>query len=156
MGVTLDYKTRAPIVAKVREAIQAEVHQLSSNHDWWCEPIWFCELRGKESELEGWNKIYLPGYTTNDGVYVEVDFEDDQLMAYRDTTFILDRLTTWSREHNLDWEISLAGEPIGNITRGEWDSRLRETVESMRGEFAWPGSLEERSREISAKYASRN
>ena len=77
MGVTLDYKTRAPIVADIRDTIQAEVQQLASNHDWWCEPIWFCNIRGNEGELEGWNKIYLPGYTTSDGGYVEVDFEED-------------------------------------------------------------------------------
>jgi hypothetical protein len=155
MGVTLDYTTLAPIAGKARDAIQSDVPQLVSNHDWWCEPIWFSESLGEAGELLGWNKIYLPGYTARDGSYIEVDFDDDQLMAYRDMCFILEKLTHWSREHSLAWEISMAGEVIGQISQGEWHKQLRDCVESMRQGFPWPTSLEEKARFISAKYASR-
>ncbi len=155
MGVTLDYKTLEPIGVKARDAILHKIPQLVSEHDWWCEPIWFSGSLGEEGELVGWNKIYLSGYSTSDGSYVEVGFEEDRLMAYRDTIFILEWLANWSREYQLAWEISIAGEPIGVISRGDWDKSVREFVEEIGREFPWPPSLEDKAREISAKYASR-
>jgi hypothetical protein len=156
MGVTLDYKTVSPVSAGIRSAIQSDLAQFVQSHDWWCEPMWFCDARCKEIELEGWNKLYLSmGYTTRDGKYVDVDFDEDQLMAYRDTCIILEKLASWSREHKLAWEISLAGEPMGAIADGACDRKLRDSIESMRQQLVLKGGLEEKSREISKKYASR-
>jgi hypothetical protein len=128
-----------------------------SSYDWWCEPIWFDFSLGHKVELVGWNKIYLiSGCTTSDGAWVEVDNEDDRLMAYRDTCFILEELANWSRVHDLAWEISLAGEPIGAISGGDWDEKLRSSVESMKATFPWPASFEQKVRNIWAKYAFRS
>src|SRR5689334_7680008 len=105
-----------------------------------------------DGRLYGESKIFLIGYSTDDGGYQEVDPEEECLMAYRDTCFILARLTEWSRRHGVAWQVACAGEPVGTIVAGQWDDQLRRYVDAMRQPFPWPQAFEERSAAISAKY----
>ena len=105
--------------------------------------------------MYGATTIFLIGYSTDDGGYMEVDADDDSLMAYRDTCFILEKLTEWSRKHSLAWQVDCAGEPIGTISNGQWDQKLREYVEEMKASFPWPSAFDDTVKAISAKYASR-
>ena len=76
-------------------------------------------------------------------------------MAFRDTCFILEKLVEWSRKHGVSWEVDCAGEPIGTISKGEWDPQLREYVDAMKASFPRPSAFEVRVKEISETYASR-
>jgi hypothetical protein len=155
MGISLDYCTTSAISQHVRDAIEAEAQQLAPAQNWWTEPFNFFDPGEGDGRLYGGTKIFLMGYSTDDGGYVEVDQDEDSLMAYRDTCFILEKLAEWSRKYGLSWQVDCAGEPIGTISKGEWDRQLREYVDGMKQWFPWPSAFEERVKAISAKYASR-
>jgi len=156
MSVSLDYSTTDPVPPQVLAAIDGEAQQVIQGHDWWSESLNFFDLGEEDGRLCGGTKIFLTGgYSTPDGGYVEVDIEDDCLMAYRDTCFILEKLAEWSSKHGLTWQIECAGERIGIIAKGQWDRQLRDYVEEMKKLFPWPSSLEDSAKAISAKYASR-
>jgi hypothetical protein len=155
MGVSLDYRTTAAVPQHVRDAIEAEAQQLVPAYRWWCESLNFFDPGEGDGRLYGGTKIFLLGYSTNDGGYMEVDPDDDSLMAYRDTCFILEKLAEWSGKHGLSWQVDCAGEPIGNISNGQWDRQLREYVDGMKASFPWPSAFDERVKAISAKHPSR-
>ena len=155
MGVSLDYCTTAAVPQGVTDAIEAEAHQLVPNHDWWAESLHFFDPGESDGRLYGGTKIYLISYSTADGGDMEVDPDDDSLMAYRDTYFILEKLAEWSRKHGLTWQVDCAGELIGTISTGQWDRQLREYVDGMKESFPWPPAFDEKVKAISVKYASR-
>lgn len=155
MGVTLDYHTTAAVADDVKEAIEAESQELAPPHDWWAEGLNFFDSGEDDGRLYGGTKIFLVGYSIDGGGYVEVDADDDSLMAYRDTCFILDKLTEWSRKHGIAWQIDCVGEPIGTISKGQWDQSLRAYVDEMKRSFPWPSPFEERVKAVSQKYSSR-
>jgi hypothetical protein len=156
MGVSLDYRTTAAIPPHIKLAIEGEAAQLAAPpHGWWTEPLYFFDPGEGDGRLYGSTKIFLIGYSTDDGGYMEVDPDEDSLMAYRDTCFILERLTEWSRKHGVSWEVDCAGEPIGAISKGQWDRQLREYVDSMKTSFPWPSAFDDQVKAISEKFASR-
>jgi hypothetical protein len=155
MGVCLGYSTTQPVSPEVRTSIEAEANQASPPHGWWTEPLAFYgSTRGDEC-MRGRTKIFLIGYSTDAGGYVEVAGEEDCLMAYRDSCFITERLADWSRRHGVTWEVSCAGQPIGLIDNGRCDQQLVSYLEGWKDLFPWPSSFEDRVKEISEKYASR-
>lgn len=156
MGVSLDYRTTAAVPLQVKAAIEAEAQRLAApSHGWWAEFLNFFDPGEGDGRLYGGTKIFLIGYSTNDGGYMEVDPDEDSLMAYRDTCFILERLAEWSRTHGVSWEVDCEGEPIGTISKGEWDQQLREYVDEMKTSFPWSPAFEDQVKVISEKYASR-
>jgi hypothetical protein len=156
MGVSLDYRTTAAVPPHVKAAIEAEAQQLAPPaHGWWTEPLYFFGAGESDGRIYGGTKIFLIGYSTNDGGYQEVDPDEDSLMAYRDTCFILEKLVEWSRKHGVSWEVDCAGEPIGTISNGQWDGQLRGYVDSMKTSFPWPSIFDDEVKAISQKYASR-
>lgn len=155
MGVKLAYWTAESVSPQAKAAIEAEVPQALEAHDWWAESLNFFDSDEGGGGLYGDTKIFLVGYSTEDGGFQEVDGEEDCLMAYRDTCFILERLADWSRRHGVTWQIACAGEPVGTIAAGQWDDQLRGYVDAMKRSFPWPETFEERAAAISAKYASR-
>jgi hypothetical protein len=163
VAVTLDYETVDPVSEEVRATLLTEAEQLIVARIWWSEPLMFFEnvpeIYGEyladDGRLCGGTKIFLSGYSTEDGGYVEVDHEDNVLMAYRDCDFILMQLAQWSQKHGLSWNIFCVGEPIGSIANGKWDAKLEDFVDGMKQDFRIPASLEEAAKAISAKYASR-
>src|SRR5205823_5121206 len=97
-GVSLDYRTTAAVQPKVKAAIEAEAQQLAAPaHGWWTEPLYFFDPGEGDGRLYGSTKIFLIGYSTSDGGYLEVDPDEDSLMAYRDTCVILEKLAMGSR-----------------------------------------------------------
>lgn len=156
MGVSLDYRTTAAVPPQVKAAIEAEAQQLAAPaHGWWTESLNFFDSGEGDGRLYGGTKIFLIGYSTNDGGYMEVGPDEDSLMAYRDTCAILEKLAEWSRKHGVSWEVDCAGEPIGTISKGQWDHQLQGYVHSMKTSFPWPSVFEDQVKAISEKYASR-
>jgi hypothetical protein len=154
MGVSLSYQTTKPVSAAVKKAILADAARLNVERSWWCENFIFFEAAKRKKKgptpLTGDTKLYLPGYTWQRG-YVEVEFEDDQFMAERDTAFIIQQLVKWSRKHSINWTVSMAGVELGAITNGEVQPE---------GLFQWDHeetpAERRRAARIDRKYASRN
>jgi hypothetical protein len=121
----------------VKTVIKAELPQAVEGHEWWAESLGFYDSSEEDGCLYGDTKIFLIDYSTDDGGYQEVDGEEDCLMAYRDTCFILERPADWSRRHGVVWQVACAGEPVGTIVAGQWDDRLRSYVDAMRQSFPW-------------------
>ena len=154
MSTSLDYSTADPVTPQAKQALNTEAQQLAQARVWWAESLNFFDAEG-DGRLCGGTKIFLIGYETGDGEYVEVDPDEDSLMAYQESCFILDRLAEWSRKHNLAWNIDCAGEPIGTISNGQWDAKLQDYMAAMKNSFPCPASLDNQTKVISAKYASR-
>jgi hypothetical protein len=91
----------------VKAAIEAELPQALEAHDWWAESLNFFDSGEGDGRLYGDTKIFLIGYSTEDGGFQEVDGEEDCLMAYRDTCFILDRLAGKQRGRESNCVVSL-------------------------------------------------
>ncbi len=155
MSVSLDYCTTAAVPQPVKDAIEAELQQVVPAHDWWAESLKFFDPGENNGRLFGATKIFLIGYTSNDGGYTDVDPDEDSLMAYCDTCFILNTLEEWNRKYGVSWQVDCAGEPIGAISNGQWDRQLREYVDSMKASFPWPPAFEEQVKAISTKHVSR-
>lgn len=73
MSVSLSYRTRSPIYTVAKAAIVQEAARLNSEREWWCEGINFFDHPDYQGFLNGDTKLFLIGYSTNDGEYVEVD-----------------------------------------------------------------------------------
>jgi hypothetical protein len=155
MGVSLDYCTTAPVSRHVKDAICAEAERLEPSYGWWAEPLNFFDPGEGDGRLCGRTKIDLVGYSIAVGEYVEVDINDNDLMRYRDMCFILEALAAWGAKYGLSWEVEHAGEPVGMIEKGRWDTRVHGYVEEMKKFFQWPTRFEDAVKAISEKYASR-
>ena len=139
MGVSLDYCTTESVSQIVADSIKTEAAHLSPNHGWWAESLNFFDAGKGNGRLYGGTKIYLISFSN-----VNVDIDDDSLMAYRDTCYILEKLAEWSQKYSLTWQVECAGEAIGNVVAGQWDTQLQEYVESMKKMFPWPASFEDK------------
>jgi hypothetical protein len=49
---------------------------------------------------------------------MDVDESEDYLMAWHDTTFIINNLSAWSNKFAIDWQVYSAGDHIGDIRSG--------------------------------------
>lgn len=161
MGITLDYSTSEPVRPEVVAAIKSELAH-SVDHDWWCEPIMFYDATD-DGCLHGGNKLFLIGYSyasPSGGLgFQQVDAHEDNFMACHDGSHILQLLANWSKKFGLTWIISLAGEHVGSIAKGEWDEDLRKYFElsCVQADYQpGDGACAAKARQISAKYASRN
>lgn len=118
MSSSVSYRTAAPVSADTRAAIVLAVQKHNAARDWWCESFCFYEDPKLENHLLGNTKLFLNGYTTPSGQYVEVDPDEDCFMAAEDAQFIIDRLAEFSRQHGIQWVIDLDGAELGTITDG--------------------------------------
>ena len=154
MGVSLTYQ---PLEASTPEAttqIFEEAQKVAEDREWWCEPLFFLS----PESLDGATKIFLPGYSTGDGGYVEVDAEEDSLMAAYDTQFILDTLTQWSKRFQINWAIGIDGDEIGIVSAEGPDPMLLGMVAAVatHGDSdEMPDFDEQEIMRIRKKYASR-
>jgi hypothetical protein len=153
MGVTLTYQPAQDVPAGTMFTILEEAASIAESRKWWCEPLYF--LPGG---LEGATKIFLPGYSTNDGRYVEVSIEDDSLMAAFDSSFILETLQDWAAKHGLEWIIGIDGDEVGAVTAEGPDPMLLGMVAAVatNGESdEMPEFDQARIAEIQDKYGDR-
>lgn len=154
MSVSMSYVTRESVPEDVKKSIQSEAQKLDSGHDWWCESICFFDNPRFPDRLCGDTKLFLMGYTTDTGDYIDVDVDEDNLMAASDALFIIDHLCRWSKEHGISWDVIVEGEKIGTIENGEAGKYLKEYFEEMKETSSIPPD-EENIKKISEKYSSR-
>jgi hypothetical protein len=171
VGTTFDYETSVPVASDIQSIIRAEAETLKQSRDWWCETIWFGphpQLKSRsptgadgKDTLRGWCKVSyggFSGYTAKDGTFVEVDYDDDQVMARRDAEFIISHLSAWSQRFALGWNLEYGDEEIGTITEGRADDAVQEFLERFFESKHRPANekvAEELAKSISEKYASR-
>jgi hypothetical protein len=146
------------VAPTVRTTILAELPCLFASHEWGCEGFDLWESSEGDERLQGWFKPFLIGYTAADGRYVEVPPEEAELLAWRDIRVSLNALAHLSHRYGIDWDVDLAGEPVGRIMAGQLDERLQGLLRNMgTGLFdtADP-ELEAKARALLAKHAARN
>lgn len=158
MGVSLSYCTTEPVSPDVRQRILADANRLRSEHEWWCEPIIFFDLRPRvagNEKLEGDTKLFLDRWTSDSGEIVEVEhLEEYELMVRRDTMFILEQLCLWSKQFGLCWTLEMADTDYGQIAEGKVSPATLETL-AQDGIDVVSRFDEEEARRISKKYSSR-
>ncbi|HEY7424723.1 MAG TPA: hypothetical protein VH682_10885 [Gemmataceae bacterium] len=121
MGVSLSYRTTAPVSAKIKAAILADVERINAERSWWCEGIIFFEERKGAKHLTGDTKLFFAGFYSDeeaeDGLQ-EVDADDDQFMGFRDAAFILRQLMRWLGTHGIG-RINLGAKRAGKRSVGK-------------------------------------
>ena len=159
MSVSLSYSTQTPVSESVRESILTAAQQSNAERDWWCESINFFDAPSSAGRLQGDTKLFLTGYSTNDGDFIEVDPEDDCIMAWRDAQHILGKLSEWSRQHSITWELESAGGSLGSVRNGAIpDAALAVLSDLMEVVGVSPDSpdIEDRAQVILRQHAGRN
>lgn len=139
MGVSLSYETIGSVPEPVAQIILQAADEVAGERDWWCESIM---LWAEDDGLEGDTKLFL----------LTGDLDADEFMAYLDARFIARTLARWSVEHGVDWQLGLAGKPIGQIRDGEGDEALEEFFAEATAD--WPGdedAVRARARRILAE-----
>jgi hypothetical protein len=126
MSVLLEYHSIQPVPFEVAAQIENDQKQLLKNHCYWSEPLFVALEQTAPARLVGSNSLFNSGgYTTQSGRWVEVSQNEDYLMAWSDTDFIVNKLAAWSKEHGMDWSVYSAGDHIGNVIHGEPDKNLQ-------------------------------
>jgi hypothetical protein len=133
MSVSLTYYTLTAVPQQLVSQMQDEANALP--HRWWSEGIHFFQDPTGANRAYGDTKLFLLAHENEDGDLMEVEPENDSAMAWRDASFIVERLEEWTREFGVAWELVSAGELAGRIEYGQRDATLAELLAAMR-EFA--------------------
>lgn len=157
MSVSLSYRSCLPVNAAAKAAIVQEAGRLNSEREWWCEGINFFDHPEYRGLLSGDTKLFLVGYSTSDGGYVEVDADDDCFMAAREVVFLVETLADWSRKYKVNWLLACEGGTVGDIKDGVATPSIQEVAESLASgiELLPTSEAGERAKQISERYASR-
>ncbi len=81
MGVSLSYRTAAPVATKVKAAILADAERINVERNWWCEGIIFFEERKGAKRLTGDTKLFFAA-----GIYSDEDAEGGCKRSMKTTT----------------------------------------------------------------------
>jgi hypothetical protein len=157
MGITLTYKPTPVPSPEVFDIITAEIRECGPIEQWWSEPIRL--LKSPTFGVLGMTKVSIPGYSTEQGTYIDVLPQDDFLMMWRDIHKIAGMLATWSKRFNLSWNFDLEGGHFGNVLpSGHFDQELVESLEQLCQMADAPSSPEARDAritEIDKKHSDR-
>lgn len=144
----LSYSTVSPVSETATHGIKAEAGDLNANGNWWCEGVNFSD--NENDRLFGETKLFLIGYSTANGQYVEVDPEEDLTMVRRDLDILVQQLERWSSNYLLSWNLHLGARIVGMISDDQANTGIREFLDSIASQVG-----PERTKLISEKYASR-
>ena len=132
MSVLLEYHSTLPVISEVALQIENEQRQLLRERCYWSEPLYVELEQTAPARLVGSNSLFNSGgYTTQADVWMEVSQNEDYLMAWSDTNFIVNKLSAWSKEHGINWSVYSAGDHIGDIIHGELSKTLQEFLEGL-------------------------
>ena len=120
---TLSYRSVRPVDAAVGDQLTRQAAEITQQHDWWSGPLTFSPAK-PDGHLEGQTELTLASYETSEGERIEVAEDDDAFMSWMDLCVIVDWLCERSEEHQLDWDLTYAGEPAGDIRQGDEDEDL--------------------------------
>ncbi len=132
MSVLLEYHSIQPVISEAAIQITNEQRQLLKERCYWSEPLYVELEQAAPARLVGSNSLFNSGgYTTQTDEWMEVSQEEDYLMAWSDTNFIVNKLSAWSKEYGMDWSVYSAGDHIGDIVNGEPSKSLQEFLEGL-------------------------
>ncbi|MGY1530566.1 hypothetical protein [Luteimonas sp. A649] len=130
MSVLLEYQSHQAVTPEVSAQIATEQRQLLKERCYWSEPLYI--QQEQTAKLVGGNSLFNSGgYETQSGEWMEVSQNEDYLMAWSDTDFIVHKLAAWSKAHGMDWSIYSAGDHVGDVVRGEPSKNLQEFLEGL-------------------------
>lgn len=154
MSVSISYYSQSSVSVHLSEQLKAEADGLA--HQWWNECMTFFDDPTGAGRAYGNTKIFLLGYTTPEGDFIDVPPDDDSAMAWRDAAFITEQLEKWSRAHGISWQVVCEGSIMGAIVEGQRDRSLSDFLASMREicEFEEPLTQERMSR-METQHANR-
>ena len=159
MGVSLSYTSTPDINRDQRSSILSEAREVNGRRQWWCESINFFDDPNNPNRLSGDTKVFLTGYTADDGSYVEVDPTHDTIMALRDISVIVDSLRRWSEQYGVSWQLVMEGQNAGAISDGQIDPDVEVFLDGMREMAVALGAVDVSDAEIEAieqQYSSRH
>jgi hypothetical protein len=129
MSVLLEYHSMQPVSSEVAAQIDNEQRQFLKTRCYWSEPLWVELEHAAPAKLVGGNSLFNSGgYETQSGKWMDVSEQEDYLMAWSDTDFIVHQLASWSRDHKIDWSVYSAGDHIGDVINGEPSRNLQDFV----------------------------
>ena len=132
MSVLLEYHSIQPVSSEVAEQVNIEQRQLLKDRCYWSEPLYVKLEKNAPARLVGGNSLFNSGgYTTQSGIWMEVSQNEDWLMAWSDTDFIVHKLAKWSQEHKMDWSVYSSGDHVGDIVHGVPSKPLQEYLEGL-------------------------
>ena len=155
MGVSLTYKSRGFIAKKHVAQIMEDAKKLENSRRWWAEPIYFYPPDFGESPqksmwgmiskmvdsllglsgaiMEGDTKFSIPGgYSGDNGEFVHVDADENEIMGYFDVCEILNFLAKWSKVTGVGWQMWCVGEECGIVKEdGTMDAQLAEFLDAF-------------------------
>ena len=124
MAVRIDYTSTEATTPEVCDAIRVDLEHSQSDHSWiLCEPPHFYPTEG-DGKLRGSSKLIL--HPSED----EWEVGDRDHQERNELQELLRWLCRWSEEHDLIWELSVAGTPFGRIVRGTCLANLERQSEA--------------------------
>ena len=108
MGTSLGYNTKDPVNTDVHEKVVAFLERASEQRDWWAESIRLFGHPEKPRLICGDTKLFC---------HIDDDLADC-FMGMKDAEHIVELLEITSGEHEIEWELILAGEPAGEVRNG--------------------------------------
>lgn len=122
MGMCLYFETDEPVDAESAEEILADAALRCSLQPWlFCEPL--LPRIEEDGRMTGWSKLNLQPWPE--------ELENADGHSPHDLQALLDSVVRWSRAYELTWIVSIEGESLGRIERGNCDQGIRDTILGM-------------------------
>ena len=121
MGVSIEYTLVGGVPNSTVESLNTQIDELSSDYDWYIEPIYLFESNG---QVTGASKLFL--LSDEEGNELEPAEESPKVM--HDLDKLISTLTKLSSNHNMTWELAIEGVPVGKISIEGPDESLSQTL----------------------------
>lgn len=122
MGICLYFETERPVDAEAAEEILADAARRCSLQPWvFCEPL--LPRIEEDGRMTGWSKLNLQPWPE--------DLEHADGQSPHDLQALLNSVVGWSDLYELTWIVSIEGESLGRIERGDCDQSIRDTIVGM-------------------------
>jgi hypothetical protein len=121
MGTSLSYQSDTTVPEPTRSEVVQYLTEEASKRDWWAESLILFDTP------------HLPGHIVGDTKLFCLIDDDlaDCFMAMTDAVFIVELLEAVSAKYKIDWTLSLAGSPCGQVINSTRDAELANSLDSF-------------------------
>ena len=121
MGTSLSYQSDTTVLEPTRSDVVKYLTNEASKRDWWAESLILFDTP------------HLPGHIVGDTKLFCLIDDDlaDCFMAMTDAVFIVELLEAVSAKYKIDWTLSLAESPCGQVIKGARDAELTNSLDSF-------------------------
>ena len=116
MSVSLSYTSVGKLSPAIKEQILTDVNSIE--RDWIVESIVFFDDSSQTTPMTGDTKLFTPDPA-------------DCAAAGADAQFIIEKLSEWSRRHQISWSLNIAGADLGLVDGEEVDPKILATVQGL-------------------------